>query len=417
MSYQPVLGLPCQEAPSPVAEPLRVLFVCDHLGYEQGAVHGVTTYFLEVLPALERTRVASTLCVLQPRHAAAARFAARGIEPMFLARHKWDPRSIFDLLGLVRRRRFDLLHVTGEKSALFGRLVARLKDLPVIAHFHDGQPAPRWVRLGQRCLAAHTDLALAVSGPIRASVIREFGLPPGRVQVLHNGLDLTRFTRPADHDRPRIRQELGLSPTIPTVGVIGRVHPVKGQQAMIRALPRLLQRCPSAALVIAGDGPDRPACAALVAALGLATRVHFLGQRDDIPDLLAALDVVAVPSLWEEPFPFVALEAMAAGRPVVAFRTGGLPESIVHGETGLLVAYGDEDALADALAQVLSDPALAQRLGDGARRRAKDFSIQRHVQQLTELYLRVQRRHAAGGALEPPGGLDGGPALPGHPSS
>jgi glycosyltransferase involved in cell wall biosynthesis len=415
MSHQPAISLPSRDPPA--AGPLRILFVSDHLGYAHGAVHGVATYFLETLPAFDRALVAPTLYVLQPWHAVAARFAAVGIEPLFLARHKWDPRTIFDLFGLVRRHRFDLLHVTGEKSVLFGRLVARLKGLPVIAHFHDGLPAPRWVRLGQRRLAGHTDLALAVSGPIRTSVIREFALPPARVQVMHNGLNLARFSRPAADARPRLRRQLGLAPTVPTVGVIGRVHPVKGQQAMIRALPRLLQRCPTAALVIAGDGPDRPACATLVAALDLTARVHFLGQRDDIPDLLAALDVVAVPSLWEEPFPFVALEAMAAGRPVVAFRTGGLPEAIVHGETGLLVTYGDEADLAEALAQVLTQPELARRLGAGALSRAEDFSIQRHVQQLTELYMMVHRRHAAGGTFERPGELGGGPALPGHPSS
>jgi glycosyltransferase involved in cell wall biosynthesis len=428
MNHQPALSVPRHElpAPCPAAGPLRVLLLSDHLGFAHGAVHGVTTYFLEILPAFDRALVAPTLCVLQPRHAAAARFAAAGIEPMFLARRKWDPRTLLDLLRLVRGRRFALLHVTGEKSILFGRLVARLEGLPVIAHFHDGLPAPRWVRLCQRRLASDTDLALAVSGPIREIVIRDFALPPDRVQVLHNGLDLTRFTRPAADARPRLRRQLGLAPTTPTVGLIGRLHPVKGQQAMIRALPRLLRHCPDAALVIAGDGPDRQACTALVAELGLAGRVHLLGQRDDIPDLLAALDVVALPSLWEEPFPFVALEAMAAGRPVVAFRTGGLPESIVDGETGLLVAYADEDALAEALSQVLTQPELARRLGAGAARRAQDFSIQWHVQRLTELYATVHRRHASGradlsdagrpDALDLPGERGGGPALPGHPS-
>jgi glycosyltransferase involved in cell wall biosynthesis len=382
-------------APPAPPGPLRVLFLSDHLGHPNDRIHGVTTYFLETLPAFDQTQIAPMLCILQPRHAVAARFEAAGVELIFLDRNKWDPRAFIDLLDLLRRRRVDVLHISGEKSLLLGRTVARWRRLPVVAHFHDALPGLRLLRPPQRRLAPHTDLALAVSEPIRAFAIREFGIPPGQAQVLHNGLRLERFARPAAGARWRLRAELGLDPDTPTVALIGRVHPAKGQRCLIRALPRLLERCPEAIGVIVGDGPDREACIALARELGVGERVRFTGQRDDIPDVLAAVDVVAVPSLWEEPFPFVALEAMAAGRPVVAFRIGGLPESIVHGETGFLVAHADENGFADALAEILTRPELAQRLGQGASRRAQEFTIEQHVQRLQEIYASIQREHAA----------------------
>lgn len=382
-------------ATAPTAGPLRVLFVSDHLGHANGAVHGVTTYFLETLAAFERARVEPALCILQPPHPAAARFAAAGLPPIFLGRSKWDPRSFADLLRLMRQREIDVLHLSGEKSLLLGRLAARLVRLPVVAHFHDALPGPRWMRWLQRRLAAHTDAAIAVSEPIRAAALDAFGLIPARVQVLHNGLDVERFAHPAADARRRIRNQLGLAPAAPTLILIGRLNPVKGQQAMIRALPRVLRQCPEAALVIVGEGPDRAACQALAREQGLAARVHFTGQRTDIPDLLAAADVAVVPSLWQEPFPFTALEAMAASRPVVAFRTGGLPEAIVDGQTGLLVPYADEDALADAVARVLTRPELATRLGAAAGRHARTFSIQRHVEQLEALYTALHQAACA----------------------
>jgi len=375
--------------------PLEVLFLTDHLGHASGRVHGVTTYFLETLPAFDPARVRPALAILQSWHPATPRFEALGIRPAFFGRGKWDPRALADLFRHLRRQRPDVLHISGEKSLLLGRFVAHRLGLPVIAHFHDSLPGVPPVRALQRRLAPWTARALAVSEPIRAFAIRDFAIPAHRALVLHNGLRLERFRQPAAEARPRLRAELGIEPEAPAVGVIGRVHPDKGQRALIRALPALLERCPGATVVVVGDGPDRAPCAALAAELGVKERVRFAGQRDDVPDVLAALDVVAVPSLWEEPFPFTALEAMAAGRPVVAFRIGGLPESVVHEETGLLVPPADEAALAAALAELVARPALARRLGEGASRRAAAFTIERHVRRLEDLYNEVRRAPSA----------------------
>lgn len=368
--------------------PLRVLFLSDHLGHASGRIHGVTTYFLETLPAFDRTRVEPTLCILKPHHRAAAHFAAAGIQPIFLGRTKWDPRSFLDLIRLLRRREIDLLHVSGEKSLLLGRLAARLTGRPAIAHFHDTLPAPSWMRAVQRRLGPWTAAAVAVSEWVRDWAITEMALPPERIKVLHNGHNVGRFASPGPDARARVRRELDAGSATPIIGVIGRIDPIKGQTFMIRAMPRVLERRPGTLLVLVGDGSERMRCEKLVRKLGIGPAVRFLGQREDVPDLLAALDVVAMPSL-SEALPYVALEAAAAGRPVVAFRTGGIPELVLHEETGLLVPARDQAALADSLCRILENAELRRTLGEHGRAYAQHFTVDRHIRGLEALYAQV----------------------------
>jgi glycosyltransferase involved in cell wall biosynthesis len=148
----------------------------------------------------------------------------------------------------------------------------------------------------------------------------------------------------------------------------------------------LRARHPDAVLLLVGDGPDRARCEALVEQLGLVRAVRFAGHRHDIADILAALDVAVVPSVCEEGFPFVALEASAAGRPVVAFESGGLPEAVLNGQTGIVVPKGDLAGLSGAIAKLLQDPALARHLGEGGRQNAMRFSMSEHVSELINLY-------------------------------
>lgn len=384
---------------------MRVLFVKDTLGHAGKDISGGVVYLLETLPRLEKPIVPS-LCVLRSHHPMAARFEAFGIRPIFLARAKWDPRVLTDLLGLLKREDIDLLHIEGRKSLLFGRLAARLAGRPVVAHFHDMLPLGAGMRALQRRLAPATELGLTVSGAVRDFVVREFALPAERVEVLHNGHDLDRYATPSA-DARRLRERLGLSETAPLVGLIARiVNPIKGQDLMIGAMPRLLEKHPDAVLLVVGDGPDRAACEALARRLEVERAVQFLGQRDDVPDLLAMVDVVVMPSL-SEGFGYAALEAAAAGRPVVAFRTGGIPEIVVDGISGLLVATAEVRDLADALARVLGDGDLAAKLGRGGRRRAGHFTLERHAQRLAEIYAAVSGPDPAGRA--DPKGEDLGP--------
>jgi glycosyltransferase involved in cell wall biosynthesis len=368
-----------------------VLFVHDHLGYPGGAIHGVTTYFRSVLPGFDTTEVENLLCINTYPHPGAALLEAAGVRSMFfLGRSKWDPRVLWDLVLLIRKQRIDVLHLTGMKGMFLGRIAARLTGRPAIIHFHDADRA--WLHLLQRRLARWTDWAVAVCEPVRRTVIRDFALPPEKVEVLHNGICAEPFENVDRNARGRVRAGLGIVENAAVIGVFGRLFPEKGQQVLVRAFPKILARRPDARLLIVGDGPTRTDCELLSATLNISHAVRFTGHRQDIAELLAAVDTVALPSLWEEPLPYAALEALCAGRPVVAFSVGGIPEIVIDGETGLLVPKGDIDALADALLRVLDDRALRDHLIERGRQHAKRFTVQRHVQRLTEIYRMVARK-------------------------
>jgi glycosyltransferase involved in cell wall biosynthesis len=232
-----------------------------------------------------------------------------------------------------------------------------------------------------------TSRAIAVSSAVRTWAVDRLPIAPDRIEVLHNGHDIERFASPSPEARACVRRELQLAPDAPVIGVIGRLDiGQKGQDVMIRALTAVRKRHPDARLLLVGDGPDRGACEGLVRQLGLGVAVRFAGYRSDIPDVLAAVDIVVIPSVCDEGLPFVAIEAGAAGRVAIATRSGGLPEVVLHNESGIIVPKGDVEALSTAVARVLSDPELARRLATNGQRLACRFTLREHVERLMAIY-------------------------------
>lgn len=367
---------------------INVLFVNDHLGYAGGITHGSTTYLSSVLPSF-REHVRAGLCILRAWHPAAERFDGTDVRVEFLGRSKWDPRVLVDLLGLIRRWDIDIVHLNGQKAHLLGRLAARLLHRKAIVHLHMiYEPRPRVI---QPWLARHTAAALGVSDALRRHAVEAFAIPETRAFTLYNGLRLDRF-RPASRDRrASIRGRLRIPEAVPVAGVVGRITrtPDKGQRLAIEAMQRVRTRLPDSLLLVVGDGPARTECEALVRELGLEQAVRFLGHRDDVADIYAALDVVVVPSVVDEALGYSAVEAIASGRPVVAFGGGGLTEVVLDGETGLVVETGDVAGLADATTRLLSDESLRVRMGRSAHRHSENFALEGHVRWLESLYERL----------------------------
>jgi len=370
--------------------PIRVLFVNDHLGYAHGEIHGVTRYLTSTLPSFDRSRVHPFLCILRGRHPEADKLEQAGIAPVFLNRGKWSLGALSDLYSVIRTCGADLVHLAGVKGMLLGRLAARRMHCRAIVHFHDTIELGFPMRMLQRPLARWTDAAIAVSEPVRDLWVRQFGLRDSQCEVVPNGLPIQDFSSPPEGARECIRHEFGLDADAPVVGAIGRMHEVKGQHVLLKAWPEVLRMCPSAKLLLIGDGPNRPACESLAQELGIGASVRFAGFRADIPSLLAAIDVVAMPSLWEEGFGLSALEAIAAGRPVVGFRVGALALTVVEDRTGSLVPRGDTTAMAATLGRFLTDKDLHARLSAGAREHARRFSIEEHVRRLTDIYEKLR---------------------------
>jgi glycosyltransferase involved in cell wall biosynthesis len=250
------------------------------------------------------------------------------------------------------------------------------------------------VGIAHYLVSAQQDLIIAISDHIARFTVARGVRHPARVRRVYHGLE-PPVTRAMEREGQRIRAELGIGPDAFLVGNVGRLAPQKGQRHLIRAMPLLLERVPRAHAVIAGGGDLEEFLRDLAEEMGVAEHVHVLGARKDVPELMHAMDVFAMPSIWEG-FGLVLLEAMAAGRPIVASRVATIPEVVVDGETGLLVPAGDPLALAEALAQLADQPALATRFGEAGRERLRrQFSIEKMVGDTELLYRELVDDRAA----------------------
>ena len=294
-------------------------------------------------------------------------------------------RFFFRLCWVIYRRRVDLIHVNSYIPGNYARLAAALMQAPiVIDHWHGFTRFNRKRRFICRVLGRFTDLSLAVSEGVRDYLVSQGGLNPAKIRVVANGVDVAAI----DAARPgeEVRRELGLPEGAPVIGLVGRLdHWGKGHKELFEAMASLRERHPVHALIV-GGGRRMEEVRQSAESLGLAGAVHFLGPRPDVPDLLNAMDIFVLPS-YSEGVSLALLEAMAAGLPVVATAVGGLPEVVTDGETGLLIPPRDAGALAGALARLLTDPALARRLGANARAHVREhYSLDRLGREINEIY-------------------------------
>ena len=285
-----------------------------------------------------------------------------------------DLGALWELRQAVRDWRPALIHAHGVKAALL-TLGARLPGRPpVVVTFHNlwhGGPLTLPLRLVTQRAAA----AVAVSEAVRERLATH-GIRPRELTVIPNGLDLAAFplTPPAPKSRPF------------TAAFLGRLTEEKGVLVLLEAAPLFL-KTPDVRLVVVGDGPLHVAVEEAARRYG--PRLTYLGHQHDVRAVYHAVDAVLIPSL-SEGHPLTALEAMASGLPVVASRTGGLPEIVVEGETGVLVPPGDPRELADALVGLAKDRDRRRALGAAGRRRVeKEFAVERLLERLIEVYRQV----------------------------
>ena len=296
-------------------------------------------------------------------------------------------RGIARLARLLRGA--DVLHThTLAGANVTSRIAGRLAGVPVVSHLHIAnyfRPATKfWLARFDNWTARLCAALVAVSEDTRRAYVEQ-GYPPG-IRVVYNGVELA----PVDEDG--LRDELSIPSDAPLVAEVGRLCDVKGQRELIEALARL----PEARAVLVGADIERGGAferqlRGHADDLGISDRIVFAGARPDAARVLAAADVVALPS-WTEGLPMVVLEAMALGRAVVATPVGGTPEVVLDGETGLLVPPRDSEALADALRRVLEDDDLRRRLGEaGQRRVAESFTADTMSHEVLAIYDEVAR--------------------------
>jgi glycosyltransferase involved in cell wall biosynthesis len=251
-------------------------------------------------------------------------------------------------------------------------------------HFADPQ-MPAYQALADRLLRHRTDGAIAVSRSTREFLVHERFVPADRVRLIWNGAPLDEFA-PAPRDRAlRVRHDLGIPDDALVVGSIGRLSAQKGHRFLVEAAGRLLPGRPQARVLVAGDGDLMADLRQQAAALGIADRVVFAGHRTDVPDLLGALDVFCISSLYEGT-PLALFEAMAAGKAIVSTSVDGCREVLEDGVTGVLVPPADATALASGLDGVLGDAALREGLGRRALAASRRYDVRACVDQMQDFY-------------------------------
>jgi len=293
-----------------------------------------------------------------------------------------DAAALREITALLRHLHPDLVHAHSSKAGFIGRLAARIVGAPAVftAHGWGFTPGVPWLRAQAariaETLAAPLASAIICVSAYDAGLARKY-LPctGNRVFMVHNGIPVDAPVASPARQPARVI-------------MVARFSEPKDQSLLLRAFATARGQS-QARLVLVGSGPELPACQLLARRLGIAPFVDFLGDREDVPSLLAGASILALTTRYEG-LPVSILEAMRAGLPVVASDVGGIAEQVEHGTTGILVPRGDVDATAAALCMLLRDPSLRQAMGEAGRRKfLREFTVDRMLAQTEAIYARV----------------------------
>lgn len=301
-------------------------------------------------------------------------------------------RHMTRIFQIVHSQNIKLVHANSLKSAIISGLSARLANVPLVWHVRDFLPVGFFRQLFTR-LAYLLATKVIVNSKAVGGIFR-FGQKNSneKVKVIYNCIDPDLYN--PNVDGSDLRRELNIGTNIALIGFIGRIHPEKGIEYLIRAVREVVKIVPEVRFLIVGDtalGKEeyQKRMRDLSAELGLADKILFLGYRKEIVKIIAALDILVLPSL-REPFGLVSLETMAMKKPVVATNTGGSPEVVINEKTGLLVSPRDSGALCSAIIKLLKDKELARKMGAAGRERVTSFfSPEFTISSVQEIYNKI----------------------------
>ena len=380
----------------PAAGKIRVCLLLPRLG-----IGGAETHVMHLLERLDGSRFAVSLCCLK-RGSPDWEERARALTPSFTVlrfRMRSLPVALIRLALFLRRERFDVLHCHLSLADAMGRIAGTMARVPVIVTTEHGKHL--WKSkphlLLERLLLGATDLRICVSRDIAEIRRRREGTPERKLACIPNGVDAAAV-RNALRGRAAVMADFHWEPSAPLILAVGRLVPAKSYTTLVEAISLVRGRFPGARCLIVGGGPCRSEIEAAIERFGVGGLVALAGPRTDIPDLLAAADVFVLTSI-REGLPVSLLEAMAAGKAIVAASVGGVPDAISDGETGLLIPPGDAAAAAGAVCRLLDDPALRSSLGRSAVRVAEErFSIDFVARLVGETYVALYERKMGDGA-------------------
>ncbi len=343
---------------------------------------GAETYFLTLCEFLAKR---GHRVIIVTKRDCQLRIEAEKLRPLGVEVHGWhtrgkfDARTLFRLVQLLKRERADLLNTHLTTASWNGAWAGKLTGVPCAAWVH-GRDRKTWFQWA--------DKLLAVAGSVREFLIEQ-GVAPKKIELLYFGVDLTRFTPFDDSQKREAKASFQLSPDARTVGVVASLIERKGHRFLLDALAGLPD---DVEVLLAGEGPLEGELRAQAKQLGLDGRVHFLGFQKEVKTVLAATDVFCLPSL-KEGLPISIMEAQACGLVVVAAKTAGVPEVVREGETGFLCEAGDANALRLALERALQSAEKSREIGRAARSFLEEnFEREMRLTGIEAFFVRMTRR-------------------------
>jgi glycosyltransferase involved in cell wall biosynthesis len=313
----------------------------------------------------------------------------RSIDPL------QDFQALFCLWRLILREKPHIVHTHTSKAGILGRLAAKMAGVPIVIHTphghvfygHFGPLVSRLFLVVERLMASFTDRIIALTEVEKNDYIAFSVCSPRKLATIHSGVQIDQYMRTPSNVKEK-KRSLGLDPEVLVVGTVGWLLPIKGPMYLLKAMAGVWQSHPDTRLVYVGKGDLEAELKEEALRLGASNRVVFLGWRDDIPEIMNALDVFVLPSL-NEGMGRVLVEAMAAGKPIVASRVGGILDLVKDGQNGLLVEPRDTSALCDAIEKLLADKTLRDAMGKRGKELARNFSVGKMVEKIDALYASI----------------------------
>jgi sugar transferase (PEP-CTERM/EpsH1 system associated) len=369
----------------------RILYLVDNFA-EGGAANVV----FHLISALDKNRFVPVLGCLDGVGLLGERLKKAGVTVEFLARRPGLDTGLFGrIIRLIRKEKIDLIHAHQYAAFFYGSLAALSTGFRNILFTEHGRIHPDFVRpkrvMVNKLVIPFIPPVVAVSRSVQNSLVCYEKIPRKRIKIVVNGIDLKRFQTKGV--RKVIRENFGISQTESVIAIVARLCDYKNHENLIRSLAIAHQKNSHIKLLIVGDGPMREELETLTGNLGLKSKVIFTSVRQDIPDILNAVDMVALCSYYEGTS-ITILEAMAAGKPVIASRIAGNPDVVKDQKTGILVSPDDPKEIAGAVIRLAGSPDLRKEMGQaGYRRCLKYYTVERMAGEYQNLYSRILEKH------------------------
>jgi len=314
--------------------------------------------------------------------------------------NRFNPLPLMRLYRIVKSQRIDIVHSQGARADFFARIAAKLAKVPImistvampVEGYNVGYLKRFLYQTFDRFSERFVDYFLVVSSVLKENMIEVHGIPPDKIIKIYNGIE-TDYYKPVGNEemRYKIRREFAVNDSDILIASLGRLVWQKGFEYFLHAIPEILREIPDARFILVGDGPLRPELERLAVELGEGDKIIFAGYRSDVRDVLAALDIVVIPSVLEG-FPMITLEAMAMAKPIVAAKIDGITEQITDGINGILIPPKDSSAIAQAIIRLINDRESGKKLGLAARKRVEqEFSVEKMVAEIEKVYSSLPR--------------------------